>query len=199
MRSKQESLLEAASVPFQSPALICSLLGSHSSAWTHSLTRDVLFEAVLIETIQNPSYTHPSTTQPSHISSISGGPSVLPPECFPSSNRHANLQCGEKKVARQQFAFSTPNPSLLMTATANPPPPPPRSVSLLLFPDTAVLCQCVTSQRSSPENVKTFPAAPGGGMEEWLPYGLHLCPFFTPSYPSFFTGVVVDGHDGSLQ
>ncbi|KAI3362937.1 hypothetical protein L3Q82_011617 [Scortum barcoo] len=51
---------------------------------------------------------------------ISGGPSVLPPKCFPSRNRHANLQCGEKKLASQQFTLLP----LLLPPTAIAPPPP---------------------------------------------------------------------------
>lgn len=110
----------------------------------------------------------------------------MPPECFPSRNRHANLQCGEKKLAAQQFALSCP-------PSSRQPPPLPLSVLsfLLLFPDTAVLCQCVTSQCSSPENVKTFPAV-NRGMGEWLPYGVHTSPRYFTS-PSFSTGAEVVG------
>lgn len=85
------------------------------------------------------------------ISWLSGGPSPLPPTCFPSRIQHANLQCGEKKVASQQFVL---------------PPPPSRSVrsppspTVLIFSSSSLTQQdCASAWHHSAhlqKNVKTL-------------------------------------------
>lgn len=60
----------------------------------------------------------PDRTRLFHI--CEEAPSVLPPECFPSTDWHANLQCGEENVASQHFTLLPPPPP----ADRHPPSPP---------------------------------------------------------------------------
>lgn len=104
-----------------------------------------------------------------------------------------------KKLAAQQFTLL---PLLLLlppTAIATPPPPGP--LFLLLFTDTAVLCQYVTSQRSSPEHAKKLSQQ---RLQEGRENGFHMGYTHTlhpPSFtsPSFSTEAEGDGHDGRTR
>ncbi len=137
----------------------------------------------------------PCRTRLSHISRISGGPSVLPPKCFPSRDQHANLQCGEKKTAAQQFTLF----ALLLPPTAIASPPSLASLFLLLFTDTAVLCQRVTSQA----HLQNTPKHSHQRIEEGQENGFHMG--FTPSPSPFlylfllFHWAEVDGHYGRTR
>lgn len=130
--------------------------------------------AISIEETPNPEPPHfPDRTRLFHI--CEEAPSVLPPECFPSTDWHANLQCGEENVASQHFTLL---PHLL---------PPTATLPLLLFTDTAVQCQCVTSQtyrQSTPKQRKKE------GRGECIPYVLRSpCPHLLP----LFSWAVVGG------
>lgn len=144
-----------------------------------------MFLAFLIEKTPKPE-PPPSLTEHGSLTFLGSqeAPRCCPPNVFHQRTSTLIYSVVRKKLPAQQFTLL---PHLLPpTAIAAPPRAP---LFLLLFTDTAVLCQCVTSQCSSPEHAKTFPAANRAGMGEWLPYGVHtLAPCLLLPLPPFPRG-----------
>lgn len=110
---------------------------SRSSAETRPAGRDVLSVASLIEKTPEP----PTEHGPLQFLGSQEAPTtpigVAPTNVSNQGTQHAHLQCGEnpppEKQAAQQFTRHRQPPP--------PPPLPPGPLFLLLFTDTALLCQ----------------------------------------------------------
>lgn len=119
------------------------------------------------------------------------------PRCCPPNVFHQGTGTLIYSVVRKNWQLSNSLLPLLLPPTAIVTPPSPGSLFLLLFTDTAVLCQCMTSQAHLQSTAKHSQQRMEEGQENGFHMGCTPPPPFTS--PFFSTRAEVDGHDGRTR